>query len=104
MFKSRRPEILILLVAAFIALVLNHAFWRRFLAVVAPHNAEQWLFFAAALVTMVIIAYLLLLVVSLQPVLKVIVAIAASGDGGGELLHEPIRCRHRRQHGAQRLR
>lgn len=75
MFKSRRPEILILLVAAFVALVLNHAFWRRFLAVVAPHNAEQWLFFAAALVTMVIIAYLLLLVVSLQPVLKVIVAI-----------------------------
>ena len=75
MFKPRRPEILIFLVAAFVALVLNHAFWRRFLAVVAPHNAEQWLFFAAALVTMVLIAYLLLLAVSVKPVLKIIVAI-----------------------------
>jgi lipid A ethanolaminephosphotransferase len=73
--KPRRPEILLFLVAAFLALALNYAFWRRFLAVVAPHSPGQWLFFAAALVTMVLITYLLLLAFSVKPVLRIIVAI-----------------------------
>jgi lipid A ethanolaminephosphotransferase len=74
-FKPRRPEILTLILAIYIALVLNQPFWRKLFAVVAPQNFSDWRFLAAAFVAVVLAAYLVLLAFSLKPVLRGLVLI-----------------------------
>ena len=75
MFKPRRPEILILLLAVYIAVVLNYAFWRKLLIAAAPHNFSDWHFVAATLVAAVLALYLILLAISYKPVIRAIVLI-----------------------------
>ena len=67
MLNPRRPEILALIAALYIALVLNLPFWRKFHDLVSPHSTRDWLFLAAAGVVISSIAYLALLAVSLKP-------------------------------------
>jgi len=74
-FKPRRPEILILLLAIYIAVVLNYAFWRKLLIAAAPHNFGDWHFLAATLIAAVLALYLILLAISLKPLLRAIVLI-----------------------------
>lgn len=75
MFKPRRPEILILVLATYIALVLNFPFWRKLFAAAAPHNFSDWHFLAATLIAVILAFYLILLAISLKPVLRVVVLI-----------------------------
>lgn len=75
MFKPRRPEILALIVAIYIALVLNRPFWNKFLQLVAPHQIGDWAFVGAVAIATVLIAYLALLAVSLKPLLRLLVLI-----------------------------
>lgn len=75
MFKPRRPEILALIVAAYVALVLNQPFWHKFLELVAPHRIGDWSFVGAVAVATVLIAYLALLAVSLKPLLRLLIII-----------------------------
>lgn len=75
MFKPRRPEILALIVAIYIALVLNQPFWHKFLKLVAPHQLGDWWFVGAIAIATVLIAYLALLAVSLKPLLRVLILI-----------------------------
>lgn len=75
MFKPRRPEILALIVAIYIALVLNQPFWHKFLKLVAPHQLGDWWFVGAVAIATVLIAYLALLAVSLKPLLRVLILI-----------------------------
>ncbi len=75
MFKPRRPEILVLIVAVYVALVLNQPFWQKFLHVVAPHRVSDWLFVGAAGVAAVLLAYLVLLAFSVKPLLAALVFI-----------------------------
>ncbi|WP_409561947.1 phosphoethanolamine transferase [Hyphomicrobium sp. MC8b] len=75
MFKPRRPEILALIVAVYVALVLNRPFWHKFLNLVAPHRFSDWVFVGAVGVATIVIAYLALLAVSLKPLLRVLVLV-----------------------------
>ena len=75
MFKARRPEVLILLLAAYITVVLNYPFWRKLLAAAAPHNFSDWHFLAATLIAVILALYLVLLAISLKPLLRAIVLI-----------------------------
>lgn len=75
MFKPRRPEILILLLAIYIAVALNYAFWRKLLIAAAPHNFGDWHFVVATLVAAVAALYLILLAISYKPVIRAIVLI-----------------------------
>jgi len=74
-FKPRRPEILILLLAIYIAVVLNYAFWRKLLIVAGPHNFGDWHFVVATLVAAVLALYLILLALSYKPLIRTIVLI-----------------------------
>ena len=75
MFKPRRPEILILLLAIYIAAALNYAFWRKLLIAAEPHNFGDWHFVVATLVAAVAALYLILLAISYKPVIRAIVLI-----------------------------
>lgn len=75
MFKPQRPEILTLLLALYVVLVLNQAFWHKLFVAAAPQNFGDWHFLAATLVAAVILLYLALLAISLKPVLRVIVLV-----------------------------
>ncbi|HML28941.1 MAG TPA: DUF1705 domain-containing protein, partial [Hyphomicrobium sp.] len=75
MFKPRRPEILVLIVAVYIALVLNQPFWKKFAELVAPHRVSDWLFVGAAVVAIVLFVYLILLAFSSKPLLRLLVFI-----------------------------
>ncbi|MFA5955152.1 phosphoethanolamine transferase [Hyphomicrobium sp.] len=75
MLKPRRPEILALIIAVYIALVLNQPFWHKFLNIVAPHSFGDWLFTVAAAAVTVLLAYVVLLAFSLKPLLRVVVLI-----------------------------
>ncbi|RUO98344.1 phosphoethanolamine transferase [Hyphomicrobium sp.] len=75
MLNPRRPEILALIAALYIALVLNQPFWRKFHDLVSPHSTRDWLFLAAAGVVISSIAYLALLAVSLKPLLRAVILI-----------------------------
>ncbi len=75
MFKPRRPEILILLVAIYVALVLNQPFWRKLYAVVAPQGFNDWRFIATLGVVVVLAAYLVMLAFSVKPVIRVAILI-----------------------------
>ncbi|MET1045334.1 MAG: phosphoethanolamine--lipid A transferase [Hyphomicrobium sp.] len=70
MFKPRRPEILALIAAAYIALVLNQAFWQKFVAIVAPKSVHEWVFVGLIAVAATLMAYLVLLAISLKPLLR----------------------------------
>ena len=54
MFKPRRPEILILVLALYIALVLNLPFWRKVYAAVAPQDLGDYWFLAAMFIAIVL--------------------------------------------------
>jgi lipid A ethanolaminephosphotransferase len=73
--KSRRPEILVLILAAYVGLVLNHPFWRKLFETVQPHSFSGWHFVAAMVAATVVVLYLILLAVSLKPVLRVLVLV-----------------------------
>ncbi len=73
MFKPRRPELLTLAVAIYVAIILNQPFWQKFVGLVDPSRFGDWPFVASAAAALVIVAYLVLLAVSLKPVLRVIV-------------------------------
>lgn len=75
MFKPRRPELLVLIVAVYVALVLNQPFWQKFAELVAPQRVSDWLFVGAAAIAIVLLAYLILLAFSSKPLLRVIVFI-----------------------------
>jgi lipid A ethanolaminephosphotransferase len=75
MLKPRRPEYLIFIVAAFIVLVLNQAFWWKFFKIVAPKDFSEWLFSAATVVALILITYLVLLAFSLKPFIRVVIAV-----------------------------
>ncbi len=70
-----RPEILALVIAVYIALVLNRPFWQKFLALVAPHRASDWLFVGAAGIAAVLLGYLVLLAFSQKHLLRAIVLV-----------------------------
>jgi lipid A ethanolaminephosphotransferase len=71
-FKPRRPEILLLVLAAYVALVLNQAFWRKLYSVVSPHNFEDWYFLGTVVVSVTLAGYLIILPFSLKPVIKTV--------------------------------
>lgn len=73
--KPRRPEILILILASYIALGLNQPFWRRLYDAVAPSTFEDWYFLGAVSLTVVVLVYLILLAVSWRPVFRIAVLI-----------------------------
>ncbi|SFV25870.1 phosphoethanolamine transferase [Hyphomicrobium facile] len=75
MFKPRRPEFLALIVAIYVALVLNQPFWRKFAGVVAPSDLDDWLFAAAVVTSSVLVAYLVLLALSAKPLLRILLLI-----------------------------
>lgn len=75
MFKPRRPEILILVLAIYIALVLNYPFWHKLFTAAAPHNFSDWHFLAATVIAVILVLYLILLAISLKPMLRVLVLI-----------------------------
>lgn len=75
MFKPRRPEILALILAVYVAVVLNQPFWQKFLLLVAPNRVSDWLFVGAAAVSAVLLGYLVLLAFSLKPLLRALVLI-----------------------------
>ncbi|AGK56265.1 sulfatase [Hyphomicrobium denitrificans 1NES1] len=75
MFKPRRPEILILVLAIYIALVLNYPFWHKLFTAAAPQNFSDWHFLAAIVIAVILVLYLILLAISLKPVLRVVVLI-----------------------------
>lgn len=72
MFKPRRPEMLLLVLAAYVALVLNQPFWRKLYKVVAPENFADWYFIGALALAVVLSVYLIVLPFSLKPVIKTI--------------------------------
>jgi lipid A ethanolaminephosphotransferase len=74
-FKPRRPEILILLLAIYIAAALNFPFWRKLIAAVGPHNFSDWHFLVAMAIATVLALYLILLPISYKPVLRAIVLV-----------------------------
>jgi lipid A ethanolaminephosphotransferase len=69
----RRPEILALIAALYIALILNQPFWRKFYDIVAPASLRDWLLIGAMTVVVVSPVYLLLLAVSLKPLLRALI-------------------------------
>lgn len=75
MFKPRRPELLLLVVAAYLGIVLNQPFWSRFYSVLPPQDASDWLFFAGVGLAIVLVIYALLLVVSLKPLVRLVVLV-----------------------------
>ncbi len=75
MFKPRRPEILIFLVAVYVAVALNLPFLRKLHDAIAPDALGDWLFFAATVAAIVLVTYLVLLAFSVKPVLRLIVAL-----------------------------
>jgi lipid A ethanolaminephosphotransferase len=74
-FKPRRPEFLALIVAIYVALVLNQPFWRKFAGVVAPAGLDDWLFAGAVASSVVLVAYLVLLALSAKPLLRILLLI-----------------------------
>jgi lipid A ethanolaminephosphotransferase len=74
-FKPRRPEILTLVLALYIALVLNQPFWRKVYSVVAPRDLGDWWFLAAMFIAIVLAAYLITLAFSLKPVIRIAILI-----------------------------
>ena len=75
MFKPRRPEILILVLALYIALVLNLPFWRKVYAAVAPQDLGDYWFLAAMFIAIVLAAYIILLAISLKPIIRLAILI-----------------------------
>lgn len=75
MIKPRRPEILILLLAVYIAVALNYPFWRKLLIAAEPHNFGDWHFLAATLIASILAFYLVLLPISFKPLLRTLVLI-----------------------------
>jgi lipid A ethanolaminephosphotransferase len=74
-FKPRRPEILTLILAIYIAVVLNQPFWRKLFIAAAPHTFSDWHFLVATLIATILVLYLILLLISLKPVIRAVVLI-----------------------------
>ncbi len=75
MLKPRRPELLALIVAVYIALALNQPFWRKFIDVVAPRDVSDWFYVGAAAIAIVLFAYVALLALSAKPLLRAIILV-----------------------------
>jgi lipid A ethanolaminephosphotransferase len=73
--KPQRPEFLALVVAAYVALVLNLAFWQKLIAIVAPARVGDVLVLAAIASLTVAILYLALLALSAKPLLRAVVLV-----------------------------
>ena len=75
MFKPRRPEHLLLVVAAYIVAVLNVPFWRLAYRSVGPDSYDDWLFLGSAAIAITLAFYIVLLLFSLKPVVRVLLAL-----------------------------
>ena len=70
-----RPEAVAFAAAAYLAFVLNGAFWRKLLDVVSPQDASSWAFIASIAVCVVGIYYVVLIIFSLKPLLRVLILV-----------------------------
>lgn len=75
MLRPQRPEVITLVVAAFVTLALNVPFWLRFHRMLSPSNAEGWLFLASVAIAIVLLLNLILLLFSLKPVFRVLLSV-----------------------------
>ncbi len=83
------PGSLALLVSAYVAIVLNIAFWMRLTAIVQPQSATQWLFIAALAATVVAAFNSVLSLLSLRRILKpVLIAIVMTSASIAHFLWE----------------
>lgn len=75
MLKPLRAEVVALVAAGYIGIVLNIAFWKKVLSIVAPHGPGDWAFVASALFTVIGVYYVILVIFSLKPLLRVLLGI-----------------------------
>lgn len=75
MLRPWRAELVAIVAAAYLGIVLNGAFWRKFIGIVSPQDFASWAFVASAVLAVVGVYYLVLILFSLKPLLRILLAL-----------------------------